>query len=372
MVQPIIAKAPLPTLLRPSFRDGVAAENDDTWSYTVPLWCVMTLLQGAVRAGFAPQDLLWRMGVPADAWHDAQRYAQWPVPIEKYAVVLRYVARRMRDELNGLWERPVPLGTFASVTHQVLYCTTLGEALYLMIRLYRLVAPGFPLRLRVGAGLARLEMRQPVQAHGFEPATVYWVLSLARWLVDRPIPVREAWMSSLRQDPRYCEQQPFFEVPTRYGAGATGVAFDAGWLQRPLARSPESLPAFLAAAPANLMRSQAGQRCAAEQVRRQLLLRGGVADGSLPTLQAVSRTMGVSARSLRRRLQLEGCSYQDLKDARLRELALNWVAHSDVTLAEVGERLGFSDASTFHRAFKRWTGAAPGEFRRRQHANQAA
>jgi AraC-like DNA-binding protein len=179
-------------------------------------------------------------------------------------------------------------------------------------------------------------------------------------------------MSSPRQDPRYCERQPFFEMPARYGAGATGVAFDAGWLQRPLARAPESLQAFLAAAPANLMRSQAGQRCAAEQVRSQLLLRGGGADAALPTLQAVSCTLGVSARSLRRRLHLEGCSYQDLKDARRRELALNWVANSDVTLVEVGERLGFSDASTFHRAFKRWTGAAPGEFRRRQHAAQAA
>jgi AraC-like DNA-binding protein len=370
MVQPTYIGQPRVPVLRPSFRDEAAAENDDTWSYTLPLWCAMTLLQGAIRAGFAPQDLLWRMGAPLDT----ELYAQWPVPIEKYAAVLRYVARRMGDELIGQWERPVPLGTFVSVTRQMLHCASLGEALNLAIRLYRLAAPGFPLRLRCGDGLARLEIRQPAgQAQpGFEPPTVYWVLSLARWLVDRPIPVRQAWMSSPRQDPRYCEQQPFFELPARYGAGATGVAFDAGWLQRPLARSPESLPAFLAAAPANLMRSQAGQSCAAEQVRSQLLLRGGGADGSLPTLQAVSRTLGLSARSLRRHLHLEGCSYQDLKDARRRELALNWVANSDVALAEVGERLGFSDASTFHRAFKRWTGAAPGEFRRRQRAAQAA
>ena len=122
---------------------------------------------------------------------------------------------------------------------------------------------------------------------------------------------------------------------------------------------------------ANLMRSHLSTPGAAEQVRSQLQLQG-VTDRFSRTLQSVARTLGVSPRSLRRRLQLEGCSYHDLKDAMRRDLALNWVANSDISLVEVGDRLGFADASTFHRAFKRWTGAAPGEFRRRQHGPHAA
>jgi AraC-like DNA-binding protein len=172
-------------------------------------------------------------------------------------------------------------------------------------------------------------------------------------------------MSSPSQDPRYREKQPFFEVPARYGCSSTGVAFDATWLQRPLARSAESLEPFLNMALAHLMRSHLAAPGAAEQVRSQLQLHGGT-DRFPHTLQSVARTLGVSPRSLRRRLQLEGCSYYDLKDAMRRDLAINWVGNSDVALAEIGDRLGFADASTFYRAFKRWTGAAPGEFRRQR------
>lgn len=348
----------------PSFRDGAAAKDNDSGAYTVPLWCTLFLLAGAMRHGFTREDLLRRMGVPREALDDPQ----WPVPIEKTGAVLRYVARRMRDELVGLSERPVPLGTFACVIQQMLGCSTLGEALGLGIRLYRLVAPGFPVRLRTGHGMVQLEARLPANRADFpfEAASVCWVLCLARWLTSRSIPVREAWMSSPVQDSRYREKQPFFEVPARYGCNSTGVAFDAAWLQRPLARSAESLEPFLDMALANLMRSHLAAPGAAEQVRSQLQLHGGI-DRFSRTLQSVASTLGVSPRSLRRRLQLEGCSYHDLKDAMRRDLALNWVAKGDVPLVEVGDRLGFADASTFHRAFKRWTGAAPGEFRRRQH-----
>ena len=335
----------------------------------MPLWCTMHLLGGATRRGFAAEDLLRRMGVP----REAQDNLQWPVPIGKFGAALRHAARRMGDELVGMWEKPVPLGTFACVTRQMLHCASLGEALGLGLRLYRLVAPGFPLRLRIVQGMAHLEVRLPaVRADvAFEAASVYWVLCLARWLANRPIPVRHAWMSSAAQDLRYREQQPFFEVPARYGCSSTGVAFDAAWLQRPLARAAESLQPFLDAAPANLMRTHLAAPRAAEQVRSQLQMQGD-ADRFSRTLQSVASTLGVSPRSLRRRLQLEGCSYYDLKDAMRRDLALNWVANSDISLVEVGDRLGFADASTFHRAFKRWTGAAPGNFRRRQQGHHAA
>ncbi|MEP6724030.1 MAG: AraC family transcriptional regulator ligand-binding domain-containing protein, partial [Variovorax sp.] len=128
MVRPICT-----TPARPSFRDGATAENDD-WAYTVPLWCTVHLLAGATRHGFVLQDLLRRMGAPDEPLENPQ----WPVPIEKFGAVMRYAARRMRDELVGMGARPVPLGTFACVTRQLLHCSTLGEALELGIRLYRL------------------------------------------------------------------------------------------------------------------------------------------------------------------------------------------------------------------------------------------
>ena len=228
---------PISTLVAlPSFRDGATPENEDSGAYTVPLWCTMHLLGGATRRGFAAEDLLRRMGVP----REAQDSLQWPVPIGKFGAALRHAARRMGDELVGMWEKPVPLGTFACVTQQMLHCASLGEALGLGLRLYRLVAPGFPLRLRIVQGMAHLEVRLPAARAdvAFEAASVYWVLCLARWLANRPIPVRRAWMSSAAQDLRYREQQPFFEVPACSTVSGTAIVFNASQLSRPVILIP--------------------------------------------------------------------------------------------------------------------------------------
>lgn len=352
----------------PSFRDIAVAPSihEAGAAYTVPLWCTQRLLGGAMRHGFARDGLLRHMRVPADRQDDPD----WPVPVADFGALLRRLARRMDDELVGLWRRPVPFGSFSSVARQLLHCATLGEALQLALRLYRLIAPGFPLRLRVSQGVARLDMQpQPPDADvALDAAAVYWMLALARWLVDRPIPVQSAWMRSAAQDPCYRERQPFFEVTAQYGCASTGITFDAGWLHRPLARSAQSVEPFLATLPAPLMRAGAPRPAAAEQVCGQLQLHR---NGFAGTLQSVARTLGLSPRSLRRRLQEEGRSWHDLKDAMRREQALDWVARTDLSLGEIGERLGFADASTFHRAFKRWTGEPPGEFRRRRQGRAA-
>ncbi len=333
----------------------------------MPLWCTLRLLGGALQHGFAGEALLRHMRVPPARQDDPH----WPVPVSDFGTLLRRLARRMDDELVGLWVRPVPFGSFSSVARQLLHCATLGQALQLALRLYRLIAPGFPLRLHVVQGLARLEMRpQPPDTDvALDAAAVYWTLALARWLVDRPIPVHSAWMRSPAQDSRYRERQPFFEVPARYGCASTGIAFDAAWLHRPLARAARSLAPFLAALPAPLMRASAAPPAAAEQVCSQLQLHA--VEGFAGTLQSVAGRLGLSPRSLRRRLQQEGCSWHDLKDAMRREQALDWVGRTDLSLGEIGERLGFADVSTFHRAFKRWTGEPPGEFRRRRQEHSA-
>ena len=74
--------------------------------------------------------------------------------------------------------------------------------------------------------------------------------------------------------------------------------------------------------------------------------------------------MNLSARQLQRQLAEAGQRFTDLRDAVQREMAEQWLRHSERSLAEITFRLGFSDQSNFSKAFKRWTGQTPGQFRR--------
>ena len=70
--------------------------------------------------------------------------------------------------------------------------------------------------------------------------------------------------------------------------------------------------------------------------------------------------------ALRRRLRDEGQGYQAIKDNLRRAAAIEYLSQPELTLADIAGRLGFSEASTFHRAFKGWTGLSPGAYRQTQ------
>jgi AraC-like DNA-binding protein len=82
------------------------------------------------------------------------------------------------------------------------------------------------------------------------------------------------------------------------------------------------------------------------------------------SLEDVAEKLNVSPQTLRRRLQDDNnCGFQELKDRVRRDVAIHLLQKSRLSLEEIGMSLGFSEVSTFHRAFKRWTGHAPGEYR---------
>jgi AraC-like DNA-binding protein len=88
-----------------------------------------------------------------------------------------------------------------------------------------------------------------------------------------------------------------------------------------------------------------------------------------PTMETVARRMGVSARSLRRRLQEEGHGFAELVESAMAEVARRLLGDPATSIQDVADRLGFSEPSAFHRAFKRWTGLTPRQFREhRAHA----
>jgi AraC-like DNA-binding protein len=90
----------------------------------------------------------------------------------------------------------------------------------------------------------------------------------------------------------------------------------------------------------------------------ELLARGA-------TLEAVARSLGMSDRTLQRRLEGEGTSFLEIQDAVREARARELLRDLDLPLLDVADQLGFSDLATFSRAFKRWTGHPPGMFRRK-------
>lgn len=100
---------------------------------------------------------------------------------------------------------------------------------------------------------------------------------------------------------------------------------------------------------------------AAARVKRELL---GYFPAGKPTQAAVARAIGMSTRSLHRRLAAAGTSFERLLDETRHELAAEYVRRADYAVGEVAYLLGFAETSSFNRAFRRWTGKSPSEFRR--------
>ena len=80
-------------------------------------------------------------------------------------------------------------------------------------------------------------------------------------------------------------------------------------------------------------------------------------------MTTVARALGLSVRSLRRRLVAEGLSYTDVANDALAMAAKTYLVNEQYSIQETAREMGFSDAKAFHRAFKSWTGMTPDAFR---------
>jgi len=152
-------------------------------------------------------------------------------------------------------------------------------------------------------------------------------------------------------------------VPVRFEAGETGVLFPRTMM--------ESLNPTADAALRRLLERHAAEQLAriptgahfAQRVRA--CIRSMLSVDSL-TADTVAARLSMSGRTLRRRLQDEGTTYQALVDQVRAELAAHYLEKERRTIDEVGFLLGFSDQSAFTKAFRRWTGKTPAELVRRR------
>jgi AraC-like DNA-binding protein len=242
---------------------------------------------------------------------------------------------------------------------------TLRESLEQWARYASLVHPSVVFALDEAGGRARFSHRTLGHPRGVSRHLNEFALAAAtyfgRQTTDGGPLVLEAHFVHAR--PRSLEGlEAFFKTSALFfGADANLLVIDSASLDRAQRTADPRLLATVQSIGAGELR---GQKRSWSGVRAQVAsqLRAELASGEV-RIRKLARSLHMSVRTLQRRLDEEETTFAEVLDEVREELARDLVSALDVPLAEVAQRLGFAEFATFSRAFKRWTGRAPGAFR---------
>ncbi|MFZ2526482.1 MAG: AraC family transcriptional regulator [Rhodococcus sp. (in: high G+C Gram-positive bacteria)] len=268
------------------------------------------------------------------------------------------------DELFGLGEGPVPRGSFRVMCLTLIHCPDLAHALTRMVEVNRVMRTLPALTLTVGPATTHLEVALPDVATEKTRVTVDFLLMLlhrfAAWLVGGRVRLESVALPYPQPDPVLARSyDAIFGVPVTFGADRASLEIDNSALRSPLVQSESSLEEYLRESP-NLMLSERDyESTAAAQVRR--IFESGIT-GRTAGAEDVADMLSVSAPHLRRLLRQEGTSLGRLREEVLRDAAVAGLRRGE-SVDHLSARLGFSEPSAFRRAFKRWTGSTPRNYR---------
>ena len=259
-------------------------------------------------------------------------------------------------------------GSFAMLCHTVLGCKTLGQALERSLRFYALILDDISGSVEREAQEARIVLHerlpgasQRVFAHELLLMLLYGV---SCWLVGRRIPILRTEFS-YAEPVHSAEYRLMYCAALRFNRPNTLLAFEPTYLDLPVVQNERSAKEFLRSAPENILLKYKNVSSLAARVRRRLRQ---CLPGMVPDFEQLAQEVGMTPATMRRRLHEEGESYQSIKDQLRRDLAIGYLSHSNRSVMDIALELGFAERSAFHRAFRKWTGASPGEFRRTQQA----
>jgi AraC-like DNA-binding protein len=290
------------------------------------------------------------------------------VPATAYSALWLAVARELDDEFFGLDRRSMKVGSFALICQAVLSCADLDRALKRMLRGFSLFLDDVHAELDLEGSEAVVRIANRIEDEAdrrfADETLMILVHGLLCWLAGRRIPLTHVAFTHARPSYAreyalmYCEQLTF-------GAPQTTMAFEGRVLSGPVVQNAATLQRFLRTAPQSVFLKYRNEESWGSRLRRRL--RGSVGDPEAwPTLEEMAAEFGTTATTLRRRLERESTSYQAIKDDLRSDVAIDFLCNSSLSVDEIGARIGFQDASAFHRAFKRWNGVQPGEYRRRR------
>ncbi len=318
---------------------------------------VHAIVQGYERHGLdAAAALASAQIAPQDLARPGAR-----VTAAQFEALSAHAMQELDDEALGWFNRRLPWGSYGMLCRASLTAPNLGVALSRWCRHHRLLVDDVLLQLHVEDGVARVCIEERRDLGSLREfclvSCLRFLLGYASWAIDSRLPLLQADFPF--PAPPHAEAYPLmFPARVQFGARQAGYRFDAQYLALPLVRDEAALRSMLRRALPLTVLPYRRDRLLGQRVRE--LLR---THAQASTAEAMAGLLHVSSRTLHRQLQAEGLSLQGLKDEVRHRQAVEHLRRSTRSIKQIALSVGFRNEKSFARAFRQWTGMAPGAFR---------
>ncbi len=320
-----------------------------------PLAFALAEVPGALPAFFAATDLTPETLADADA----------RVSPAQFCVAWSEAVRLRGDPSLALAiAHATPPGAFGIVEYVCRSAPTVGDALRQWCRYLRILDDAVEVGL-VEVGPHATALRVVRESEAPAPAShelcFALVLHRARAMLGSDPRVVEVSFAHRAGAAHVARCRELFATRVQFGAPETEMVFTREILAEPLTTADPHLYAILGPTAESLAAAATPEALVTDQARRAIQRARSLEDTDV---EAIARSLGMTARTLQRRLKDEGTGFQALRDDTRRAQAEAYL-RKGMSFAEISFLLGFSEPSAFFRAFKRWTGHTPLEGRAR-------
>ncbi len=314
---------------------------------------VRTFVNGLEQLGHDGGALLAAAGVRGVDLHDPDAR----VPCDVIGALVAYAQReRFTPNIALAIAKVTPLGVYPLLDYLVVTSESVGAGLEQLARYLRLVGSPSTVEIHDAGGSIRVEVVAPSPL-GCEFQAALIALHM-RGETNGAFALEGVEFRHQPDDVAAFARE--LGCPVRGGAAWNGLRIGRDAWRLPLRRSDPMLRKFLERQADDMLARLPEQSGVALDVRRALASRVAAGDSRM---SSIARQLGLSERTLHRRLAAEGVSYQDLLDAARKDAAGRYLKESTLSIGEIAYLLGYSEPASFHRAFKRWYRATPEAFR---------
>jgi AraC-like DNA-binding protein len=324
-----------------------------------------TLARKLEELGVLPADVLRQAGLPTGLFDQEKIF----VSTEELFALYRGIGQASRDPAIGLKLGSEPrVERYDPIAMAAVSARSFRDALQRLARYKQLVCPE-ELHVAERQDECRVQFRWVLAQEAEPPLLVdvcfARVVEIARQGTGAPInPKRLELRAASANRETYAA---LFGCPIQFDARQNTIVFDKADLDRPFLTHNADLYAMLSPQLEAELKQAVVSKAIGEQVKGVLKR---MLAGRRPGIEDVARELGLSARTLQRRLAEEGATFQQVMQEARRELARHYLLHSSRELNETAYLLGYEDAHSFFRAFHDWEGSSPGQWRARHAGSQ--